>query len=184
MFPEAPLKFGQQAAGLLLPTVCFDQPRTVLAMDAALPVNALFVSRPRRVAAPVEREVLDVDVVVWQVEIRLILSMSRIRRMERVRRLVFCPDTVECEEVGDHELFVALDQIAVQRPQLDAARVAAIFGEVAEIERRTIGLPVVRNEVQQLVRIAASAEHLVEDSIKLLAAEMPVGRHPRDSGGR
>ena len=100
-----------QHAAAPLPAVALDQVRAVLLVERALPRHALCVASPpgRRPVRLVEREVLDVEVVVREVEVRPVLSIRRGGSVHLVGRLVCEPHTVEREEVGDQQLLVATD---------------------------------------------------------------------------
>ena len=73
----------------------------------------------RRGAIFVEREMLDVDAVIRQKEIRKILAAVACGCRMLISGLVLEVDAVLGQEVRDSELFDALDQFPVQGAQLD-----------------------------------------------------------------
>ena len=95
----------------VLPAVRLHQCRGVLTMDSPLPLDAFRVPSParRRVVAFVQREVLDVDVVAGEKEVRLILPALLRRRRRRVRLFVPERDAVFGQVVRDLQLLEALD---------------------------------------------------------------------------
>ena len=120
----------------MLPAVCLDQRGTVPGMNSPLPCHALRVAYPLggRVAVLVEREVLDVYVILREIEVRLVLPALSRRRSPRVQGFIPEPDAMLGEVVGDHKLLVALDEIATQGSQLDSANVFVVFLLAVEVE--------------------------------------------------
>ena len=169
---EVALERGQQRVVALLPAVGFDQCGAVFLVQVALPEDALAVVRPAGggLAVGVEREMFDVDVVVGQIDVGLVLAMAGIGGVDAIGRFVLEFDAVEGEEVGDFELFVALDLIAAQGAQFDAADVAAVIGEAVEVERRLVGLGMVGGELSEGVGVGRRGDQFVDDLIECLAS--------------
>ena len=131
-------------------------------------------------AVGVEREVFNVDVVVGQVEVGPVLTVSGIGGADAIGRLVLEFDAVEGEKVGDFELFVTLDLITAEGAQLDTAHVAAVVGEAVEIERRLVGLRVVGSELRESVCIGGRGDQIIDDLIERFAAGEAIFGESRD----
>ena len=122
----------------MLPAECLDESCAVLLVGLTLPDHTVGVAAPvrRRVVVFVEREMLDVDAVVRQQEVREILAPLRRGCWMLILGLVLEVDAVFGQEVRDLELLDALDQIPAEGAQLDAAPVGLVVVVRLEIERQ------------------------------------------------
>ena len=76
---------------------------------------AMMLDEGRRLALPAYPEVLDVDAVFGQVEVRLILRPFGGNRRKLVGLLVLVRDAVDEEEISDDHLFKAFQGLLLQR---------------------------------------------------------------------
>ena len=114
-------------------------------MSLPLPDHTVGVAAPlrRRVASFIEREMLDVDAVVRQIEVRKILAPLGRGCWMLIWGLVLEVDSVLGQEIRDLELLDALDQIPAQGSQLNAAPVGLVVVVGVEIERQHTRLEVI-----------------------------------------
>ena len=165
----------------VLPAVGLYQPRAMLPVQAPLPVDALGVPFPARRWAPVfvQREVLDVQAILGKVEVRPVLPVLSRGGGHLVGRFVPELDAALRQVVRNPQLLEALDQIATQRAQFDAPHVLLVAGLRLEVEGRTIGGEVVRDERGDRVGLPGVLEELPEDVIDGCAE---LGRIAGESG--
>lgn len=88
---------------------------------------------------------LDIEVRVRQVEVRLVLAALCVGRRVRVMGLVLVADAVKAEEVGDFRLLEALHGLAVETDHLDRREVVKVVALGHELEGAAVGGEVALN---------------------------------------
>ena len=100
----------------MLPAMSLDQRGTVYTVLFAFPGYPFLVTGPSGgcLSTLVEGEVFDVDLVMWEVEIRAVLLVLEGCSAVFVLPFVLILDVVGGQPIGDCELLEALDEFKVQ----------------------------------------------------------------------
>ena len=161
---------AQQVAIGVLVAEGFDQHGAVLFMNPALPIHLtevlVVVDERRGPALGIEPEMLDVDAVLGEMEVRMVLALVRRGGIVLVGCFVFVGDAIEIEVVRDLAFLVAPDLLAHQGADVVEADVVPVFAPVFEFVLALVGRELVAEPCQQGPRQSAVGEQVGDDALQ------------------
>ena len=159
----------------MLPAIGFYELRAVLSMRLSVPLDSFLVPLPTRWRVPtlVQSVVLDIDVEVGEIEVRVILAVLSCLRPDLVRSFIAEPYAMLREVIRYLQLLKAPDPYATQRPKFDTAYVRVILILGVEVEDRFVGSVILvggrrgmKLAVELAVRFLRVIQELLEDILK------------------
>lgn len=137
------LQVTEQYAVAVFTAECLYQDGAISSVFLTLPLHVpkilLAVDVRRGLPLGIQTEVLDVDAVIGEMEVGLVLTLLRRRRVVFIVGFVLIANPVEVEEVRNNDFLEALDSLTVERSDGEAAEVFVILAPALEFVLALVG---------------------------------------------